>query len=157
MLGLCYPANVALQRDSKRTLELLISLLKNKNNIEWRERIEKEIEDRWKVVDARAYNTAEPITQQRVFWELSERLPERAITSADLGTAASWYARDIKIRKGMKASLSGNLASMCPAIPYSIAAKFAYPESTAIALTGDGAVQMLGLNEMITIAKYWKK
>jgi pyruvate dehydrogenase (quinone) len=156
MLSLRYPADVALQGDSKRTLELLIPLLKNKDNIEWRERIEKEIEDWWKVVDSRANIPAEPINPQRVFWELSKRLPDKAIISADSGTAAIWFGQNIKIRKGMKASLSGNLASMCPAIPYSIAAKFAYPDRTAIALTGDGAVQMLGLNEMITIAKYWK-
>jgi len=57
----------------------------------------------------------------------------------------------------MLASLSGTLASMGCAVPYAIAAKFAYPHRVPIAVVGDGAMQMLGMNELITIAKYWKE
>jgi pyruvate dehydrogenase (quinone) len=84
-------------------------------------------------------------------------LPDNCILSADSGTAANWYARDIKIRRGMMASGSGNLATMGPAVPYAVAAKFCFPERVAIALTGDGAMQMNGLNACITVAKYWKE
>jgi pyruvate dehydrogenase (quinone) len=97
---------------------------------------------------------ADPINPQRVFWELSERLPDGAILTSDSGSAANWYARDIKLRKGMMASLSGTLATMGPGVPYAIAAKFAHPERPVIALVGDGAFQMNGMNELITIAKY---
>ena len=92
-----------------------------------------------------------------MFWELSKRLPDNCIISADSGSTASWFARDLKMRKGMKASLSGNLATMCPGVPYAIAAKFAFPERMAIALVGDGAMQMLGITDVITISKYWKR
>jgi len=86
---------------------------------------------------------------------LSRRLPDNCIISADSGSSANWFARDLKIRRGMMASLSGTLATMGPGVPYSIAAKFAFPERVAIALVGDGAMQMNGLAELITIAKYW--
>ena len=99
-------------------------------------------------------NEAKPINPQRVFWELSPRLPDNCIVVADSGSAANWFARDLKIRRGMMASLSGNLATMGPGVPYAIAAKFAYPDRVVIATVGDGAMLMNGINELITIAKY---
>jgi pyruvate dehydrogenase (quinone) len=102
-------------------------------------------------------NEAKPINPQRVFWELSPRLPDRSILTCDSGSSANWYARDLKIRRGMMASLSGGLATMGPGVPYAIAAKFAHPERAVIALVGDGVMQMNGINELITIAKYWKR
>jgi pyruvate dehydrogenase (quinone) len=98
--------------------------------------------------------SADPINPERVFFELSSRLPDHCIISCDSGSAANWYARYVRLRPGMRASLSGTLATMGSAVPYAIAAKFAYPERAAIALAGDGAMQMNGLNELITIAKY---
>lgn len=157
MLSLRYPMEVPLQGDSKETLKALIPLLKRKEDRSWQENIMNEIKDWWKVLEARAMNDANPINPQRVFWELSPRLPEKCILTADSGSSANWFARDLKIREGMKASLSGNLATMCPAVPYAIAAKFAYPDRIPIALVGDGAMQMLGNNGLITIAKYWKR
>lgn len=156
-LGIRYPTEVNLQGDSKDTLKELIPLLKRKEDRDWRETIEKNVEEWWKVMEARAMNSADPINPQRVFWELSSRLPDNCILSADSGSAANWFARDLKIRKGMMASLSGNLATMCPGVPYAIAAKFAHPDTVSIALVGDGAMQMLGINGLITIAKYWKQ
>ena len=100
---------------------------------------------------------ANPVNPQRVFWEASPRLPDNCIISSDSGSSANWFARDIKIRRGMMASLSGTLATMGPGVPYAIAAKFAFPSRVAIALVGDGAMQMNGLNGLITIAKYWKE
>jgi pyruvate dehydrogenase (quinone) len=105
-------------------------------------------------MEERAHLAAEPINPQLVFWELSERLPDRAIITSDSGSAANWYARDVKIRRGMMASLSGTLATMGPGVPYAIGAKFAHPDRPVIALVGDGAMQMNGINELITIAKY---
>src|SRR3954449_35213 len=157
MLGIRYPMDVHLQGDSRETLRALLPLLKRKEDRKWREKIESNIQDWWKKVDDRAHKTADPINPQYVFWELSKRLPDNCILSADSGSTAAWFARDLKIRKGMMASLSGNLATMCPGMPYTIAAKFAYPDRMPIGLIGDGAMQMLGINGMITIEKYWKR
>jgi pyruvate dehydrogenase (quinone) len=108
-------------------------------------------------MEARAMHGADPINPQRLFWELSPCLPERCILTCDSGSSAGWYARDIKIRRGMMGSLSGGLATMCPGVPYAIAAKFAYPDRPVIAMVGDGAMQMLGNNGVITISKYWQE
>jgi pyruvate dehydrogenase (quinone) len=99
---------------------------------------------------------AQPLNPQRVFWELSPRLPDDCILTADSGSGTNWYARDVKIRRGMRASLSGTLATMGPGVPYAIAAKFCHPDRAVVAMVGDGAMQMNGMAELLTIAKYWK-
>jgi pyruvate dehydrogenase (quinone) len=157
MLSIRYPMEVNLTGDSKETLRALTPLLRRKDDRAWRATIEEEIRNWWKVLEERAMNDATPINPERVFWELSPRLPEGAIVVADSGSTASWYARHLKFRKGMMGSLSGNLATMGPGVPYAIAAKFAFPSKVAIACVGDGAFQMNGMNEMITIAKYWQE
>lgn len=157
MLGIRYPMELNLQGDSKATLQALIPYLKRKEDRSWQKDIEENVAGWWKLMEARAQNTANPINPQYVFWELSKRLPDNCILSADSGSTASWFAKDLKIRKGMKASLSGNLATMCPGMPYTIAAKFAYPDRVPIGLIGDGAMQMLGINGLITVSKYWKR
>jgi pyruvate dehydrogenase (quinone) len=157
MLSLRYPIEVNLIGDSKQTLRALIPLIERKTNRLWREEIEENVGRWWKVLEARAMNEASPINPQRVFWELSPRLPDKCILTCDSGSAANWYARDLKMRPGMMASLSGGLATMGPAVPYAIAAKFAYPERPVIAMLGDGAMQMNGISGLITIAKFWKR
>jgi pyruvate dehydrogenase (quinone) len=157
MIGIRYPMEVNLVGDSAQTLRALIPLLQRKADRAWRETVESNVAEWWKVLETRAMNSGEPINPQRVFWELSPRLPENAILSADSGSSANWYARDLKIRRGMKASLSGTLATMGPGVPYAIAAKFAFPDRVAIALVGDGAMQMNGNAELVTVAKYWER
>ena len=154
MLGIRYPMEVNLVGDSAETLRALLPRLARKDDRSWRERIEGEIADWWELIRDRAQLAADPINPQLVFQELSDRLPDGAIISSDSGSAANWYARDIKLREGMMASLSGTLATMGPGVPYAIAAKFAYPSRPVFALVGDGAMQMNGINELITIAKY---
>jgi pyruvate dehydrogenase (quinone) len=157
MPSIRYPMEVPLIGDSAETLRALIPLLHRKTDRSWREKIEKNIADWWGLLKARAMESADPINPQRVFWELSPRLPENCILSSDSGSSANWFARDLKIRRGMMASLSGNLATMGPGVPYAIAAKFAWPDRVAIALVGDGAMLMNGINGLVTIAKYWKE
>jgi pyruvate dehydrogenase (quinone) len=157
MVGIRYPTEVNLVGDSGETLRALMPRLKRKANRSWRESVEQGVAEWWKVLEARAMNEANPINPQRLFWELSSRLPENCIISSDSGSAANWFARDLKIRPGMKASLSGNLATMGPGVPYAIAAKFAFPDRVSIALVGDGAMQMNGNNGLITISKYWRQ
>ncbi|GCD75703.1 acetolactate synthase large subunit [Acetobacter pasteurianus NBRC 3299] len=156
-LSLRYPMEVNLQGDSAATLRALIPLLRRNHNRSWRKKIEKEVDKWWRVLEKRAMASAQPLNPQRVFWELSSRLPENAIITADSGSVANWYARDLKMRRGMKASLSGGLASLGAGTPYAVAGKMAFPERTVIACMGDGAMQMNGMNVMITISKYWKK
>jgi pyruvate dehydrogenase (quinone) len=156
-LSLRYPMDAPLCGDTQETLRALIPLLQRKSDRTWRERIEQNIREWWEVLEARAMNSADPINPQRVFWELSPRLPDRAILTSDSGSSANWWARDLKVREGMMASLSGNLATMGPGVPYAIAAKFAYPDRPVIACVGDGAMQMNGINGLITIAKYWRQ
>ncbi len=157
MIGIRYPMETNLVGDSAQTLRALIPLLTRKEDRAWRDTVESNVADWWKVLEARAMNPGEPINPQRVFWELSSRLPDNAILSSDSGSSANWYARDLKIRRGMKASLSGTLATMGPGVPYAIAAKFAFPDRVAIALVGDGAMQMNGNSELVTICKYWER
>ncbi|HEY3916622.1 MAG TPA: thiamine pyrophosphate-requiring protein [Stellaceae bacterium] len=157
MLSLRYPMEVNLVGDSAETLTALSPLLRDKADQSWRRTVEGWTREWWKTLEARALQPATPINPQRVTWELSPRLPERAIITSDSGSCANWYARDLKIRRGMMCSLSGGLASMGAAVPYAIAAKFAYPERPVIALVGDGAMQMNNMAELITVAKYWRK
>ncbi len=157
MLGLRYPMELNLIGDSKQSLQALIPLLHRKTNRAWREKIEANVREWWQVIETRAKGSANPINPEYVAWELSPRLPNRCILSADSGTTANWYGRDLKIREGMLGSLSGNLASMGAAVPYAIAGKFAYPDRPVICFTGDGAMQMNGLNELITVKKYWQR
>lgn len=157
MLNLRYPMEICLQGDSCATLRALLPLLKPSPNAGWRQQIEDSVARWWRVLEARAMNDAHPVNPQRVFWELSPRLPDGCILTCDSGSSAAWYARDLKMRPGMMASLSGSLATMGPAVPYAIAAKFAYPGRPVIAMVGDGAMQMNGINGLITIAKVWRE
>ncbi len=156
-LSLRYPMEVNMVGDSAVTLRALLPMLDKKPAGHWRRGIETGVAKWWKTLEERAMEPADPINPQRVFWELSKRLPENCIMTGDSGSVANWYARDIRIRRGMMGSLSGGLASLGAATPYAMAAKMAFPDRVVIAFIGDGAMQMNGLNVMITISKYWKE
>jgi pyruvate dehydrogenase (quinone) len=155
MLNIRYPMELGLIGDSKLTLQQLLPLLNRKSDRSWREKLEGEIEEWWRLLEERAMQDADPINPQRLFWELNKYLPPDAIISTDSGSAANWYARDLKLGRGHMASLSGTLATMGPGVPYAIAAKFCHPRRPAVALVGDGAMQMNGMAELITAAKYF--
>jgi pyruvate dehydrogenase (quinone) len=159
LLSLRFPMDVNLKGDSKQTIEALIPLLHRKQDRSWQDKIIENVKDWWKVVEARSMVDGNNglLNPERVFWELSPKLPDKCIIAADSGTTANWFARDLKIRPGMMASGSGNLATMGAAVPYALGAKFCHPDRVCIAVTGDGAMQMNGLNVCITVAKYWKE
>jgi pyruvate dehydrogenase (quinone) len=157
MLSIRYPMEVNLVGDSKETLRALLPKLRRKEDRSWRERIEQGVSEWWELIEHRAQLPADPLNPQLVFSELSKRLPDGAILAADSGSAANWYARNIRLRQGMQSSLSGTLATMGPGVPYAIGAKFAHPQRPVFALVGDGAFQMNGMNELITVAKYWER
>jgi pyruvate dehydrogenase (quinone) len=157
MLGIRYATEVNLHGDTAQTLRALLPLLTRKTDTSWRDEIAGNMRDWWKTLEERAMQSANPVNPQRVVWELSPRTPELAIVTSDSGSCANWFARDLRMRRGQMCSLSGGLASMGAAVPYAIAAKFAYPDRPVIALVGDGAMQMNNMAELITIAKYWKQ
>lgn len=157
MLGLRYPTEVNLHGGAKETLEALIPLIHAKADRSWRDGIEAGVADWWQTLEARAMAEAKPVNPQRVVWEMSPRLPADAIVTSDSGSCCNWFARDFKLKQGQRCSLSGGLASMGAAVPYAIAAKFAYPDRPVVALVGDGAMQMNNLAEMITVQKYWQR
>jgi pyruvate dehydrogenase (quinone) len=159
MLSMRYPADVPLVGDSKETLRELLPLLKRKQDRAWQEKIVENVEHWWRLMDDRGepYETERGLRPQGLFASLSRMLPDDAIISSDSGSAANWAARQIRMRRGMKWSLSGNLATMLPGVPYAVAAKFAFPDRVAIGTIGDGAMQMGGMNELITVSKYWRE
>ncbi|MHB8718370.1 MAG: thiamine pyrophosphate-requiring protein [Candidatus Dormibacteria bacterium] len=159
MLSLRYPMEVNLLGDSRVTLEALLPLLKRNQDRSFQETIVKNVTDWWRLMDDRGQpedREGGRVRPQGLFAALSRHLPDNAIISSDSGSAANWFARHVRIRRGMKASLSGNLATMVPGVPYAIAAKFAYPDRVAVGTIGDGAMQMGGMAELLTAAKYYR-
>jgi len=155
-LGLRYPTELNLVGDSRLTLQALLPLLRRKPDRGWQDGLQQQVRRWWQVLEARAMNAADPVNPQRFFWELSPRLPDGCILSCDSGTTAVWYARDLKFRAGMMGSLSGGLATMGPAVPYALAAKLAHPDRPVVAISGDGAMQMIGINGLITVADRYR-
>src|SRR3954467_8061468 len=157
LIGMRYPTEVNLVGDSAATLRALLPKLTSKPDRAWRETIEKNVASWWETVEKEAAVDADPVNPMAIVSELSKRIPDNAIVTADSGSSTNWYARNLRFRGDMRGSLSGTLATMGPGVPYAIGAKFAHPDRPVIALVGDGAMQMNGLNELITIAKYWER
>ncbi|WP_159943310.1 MULTISPECIES: thiamine pyrophosphate-requiring protein [unclassified Nocardiopsis] len=157
MVGMRYPFECNLVGDAAETLRMLLPLVDRKADRSWREKVEEDVRRWYEVMERRAHVDADPVNPERVFHELSPMLPDDVVVTADSGSVANWYARHLKFRKGMRGSLSGTLATMCPGAPYATGAKFAHPERPVIAFVGDGAMQMSGLNELITINHYAKE
>ena len=157
MLSIRYPMEVNLVGDSAETLRALLPHLREKTDRSWRQTVEANVQAWWREVEQHAMYEADPLNPQRVFWELSPRLPDGCILTGDSGSSTVWYARNLKIRRGMLASLSGTLATMGSALPYAIAAKFAHPDRPVVATMGDGAMQMSGMNALLTVAQHWRR
>jgi pyruvate dehydrogenase (quinone) len=157
LIGMRYPTEVNIVADASATLRSLIPLLERKTDRSWRETVEKNVARWWETIERQSMLSAKPVNPMRIAWELSERLPANAIVTADSGSSTNWYARCLRFRDGVRGSLSGTLATMGPAVPYAIGAKFAHPDRPVIALVGDGAMQMNGLAELLTIKRYRKQ
>jgi pyruvate dehydrogenase (quinone) len=156
-IGMRYPYEVNLVGDAAATLRALIPHLKRQEDRSWREGVEAGVERWWRSMDAEADVEANPINPMLLFRELSTRLPANAIVAADSGSSANWYARQLKFRGDVRGSLSGTLATMGPGVPYGIGAKFGHPDRPVIVFAGDGAMQMNGLAELITVKHYWEQ
>jgi pyruvate dehydrogenase (quinone) len=156
-IGMRYPYELNLVGDARATLRALIPLLDRKDDRSWREDIEAKVTRWWETMEQEAMVEADPINPMRLFHELSTRLPGDAIVTADSGSSANWYARQLKFHGEIRGSLSGNLATMGPGVPYGIGAKFGHPDRPVIVFAGDGAMQMNGLAELITVKHYWEQ
>ena len=154
MLGIRYPMEVNLAGDARDTLQALLPLIERKDDRGWQEQLAQEIESWWELLAREAEVSAEPLNPLKVFHELSPRLPDGCLLTADSGSGTNWWARHLRFRRGMRGALSGTLATMGPALPYALAAKFVHPDRPVIAVEGDGAMQMNGISALIDVAKY---
>jgi pyruvate dehydrogenase (quinone) len=154
MVGARYPMEAHVVADAKETLQALLPMLEHKSDRSWREKVESDVREWWGILERRARQEFGAINPELVAWELSPRLPDRAILTCDTGSITNWWARGLRLREGMDASLAGTLATMGPGTPYAIAAKLAHPDRAVISFVGDGAFQMNGMAEMITVKRY---
>lgn len=151
-----YPVEVPLLGDAAETLRALLAVVSRRDGRDWRERVEAWV-GRWhEIAGARAAASADPVNPQYVVRSLNGLLPADAQVSVDVGSVVYWYARHLRLPAGVPAHLSSTLASMGSALPYGIAAKLASPGRPVVALAGDGAMQMNGLAELITVADRWR-
>lgn len=157
-MGLRYPTELNLWGDVKSTLAALNPLLRERTDTPWQQKVADDWADWDREMTAQAMVTYDDgVNPRRVYHSLNERLPQDAIVTADAGSTADWYGHHIRLQPGMKGDLSGRLATMLAAMPYAVAGKFAYPDRPVICTIGDGAFQMLGMNELITIKKYLQR
>jgi pyruvate dehydrogenase (quinone) len=153
-IGTKYPVEVALVGDAADTLDALLPLLPERTG--WRAQVEESVRGWHEVARLRAHQPADPLNPQLVVRELSAQLPADAQVAVDVGSVTYWYARHLRLPPGVPAHLSSTLASMGSAMPYGIAAKLLHPDRPVVALAGDGAMQMNGLSELITVASRWR-
>ncbi len=159
-IGMRYPYELNIVADASTALQALLPLLDRKTDRRWRDTVESNVASWWNTVQRQAMtdsNLDGYVNPQRLVWELSSRLPDNAIVASDSGSSANWYARHLQLHGNQRGSLSGTLATMGPGVPYVIGAKFAHPDRPAIALVGDGAMQMNGMAELVTVKRYWQE
>jgi len=157
MLSLRYPMEAPLVGDAALTLRALLPRLKARSRDKWRAKIQRAAADWWSDEEKRAHLTADPLNPELFFWELSDRLPDDSLVAVDTGMSTTFFARAVRVRQRLQVAISGTLATMGPAVSFAAAGKLAFPERPAFALVGDGAMQMLGLNALITVSKYWRR
>lgn len=156
-LGLRYAFEVNLLGDSRATLRALLPLLQPKTDAGWRDQVTQQVARWGEVLQARAREDAQPVNPQRLFHELGPRLPDGCLVACDTGTVTQWFATHVPMRRGMDLAISGGLSTMGPALPYALAGKHAYPDRPALAIVGDGAMQMLGNSALVTLARCRKR
>ena len=154
-IGLRYPVEIGLVGDSKLVLSELLPLLQQRSETErgFLKSKQDAMADWNKLLKEQSSRTDKPIKPQVIADAVSELLEDNAIISVDCGTNTSWAAQYINIRKGMKFSLSGTLATMACGLPYAIAAQIAFPDRQCIAFVGDGGFTML-MGEFATAVQY---
>ncbi|QGN48954.1 thiamine pyrophosphate-binding protein [Micromonospora sp. WMMD558] len=156
-IGSRYPVDVPLVGDAAETLRALLARVPDRPNATWRDTVEDSV-DRWRnEAAARAAAPAEPVNPQLVLHELAARVPRTGAIAVDVGSVLHWYARHVELPSGVDAQLCGTLGSMGCALPYAVAAKLAAPDQPVLALMGDGAMQLNGLAELVTISQHWRE
>ncbi|WP_104160176.1 thiamine pyrophosphate-requiring protein [Arthrobacter sp. ZGTC212] len=156
-IGNRYPVEVALPGEAAACLDALLPLLKERGPSDWRNDVEQVVRSWHELARERAFTPADPVNPERAVYELSSRMPADAQVAVDVGSSVYWYARQLRLPAGVPAHLSSTLASMGCAVPYGLAAKLAHPDRPLIALSGDGAMQMAGITELITVSRLWQQ
>ena len=156
-IGNRYPVEVAVTGDAAAALEGLLPLVTERSGSGWRTAVETAVQDWHQLAAERAATPANPVNPELAVRELSSRLPDNAQVAVDVGSSVYWYARQLRLPAGVPAHLSSTLASMGCSIPYGLAAKLAAPDRPVVALSGDGAMQMAGLSELITVSRLWPR
>lgn len=156
-IGNRYPVEVGITADTAAALDALIPLLEARPDAPWRGKVEESVRRWHELARVRALTAANPVNPERVVYELNGRLPANAQVAVDVGSSVYWYARQLQLPEGVPAHLSSTLASMGCSVPYGLAAKLAAPDRPVVALSGDGAMQMAGVTELITLSRLWQK
>ena len=105
----------------------------------------------------RAMMAADPMNPQRVGGSSRRCCPRTRSSRADSGSSTNWFARQLKLAQGQPRLALRDARDDGPGVPYAIAAKFAHPRRPVICFVGDGAFQMLGMNEMLTVKRYMER
>jgi pyruvate dehydrogenase (quinone) len=142
-IGLRYPVEVGLVGDSRRTLQALVPMLQRQDDRRFLESAQRGMAEWWTLMEERGTRPDVPMKPQVIAWELGNRLRDDAIVCSDSGTIATWWARQIRVKRGQMYSLSGTLASMGNGLPYAMAAQIAYPGRQVVLFVGDGGFSML--------------
>ena len=156
-LSLRYPMEVNLWGDAKATLTALLPLLSQTDDLSWQQEASEGMQTWERQLEAVAMADADPVNPRLVFHSLNQQLPENAIITADAGSTADWYGHHIRLGRNQMGNLSGRMASMLASMPYAVAAKFAFPDRPVVCTIGDGAFQMLGMNDLITVKRHWQE
>lgn len=156
-IGNRYPIECGLVGDAAETLGALLELVDELSGLGWRADVEQQVSAWWDVARQRAMTPADPVNPERVVYELNPHLPADAMVAVDVGSCVYWYARQLLLPRGVPAHLSGTLATMGCSIPYGIAAKLSFPDRPVVALSGDGAMQMVGNAELVTVSRMWRR
>ncbi|MHC5544060.1 thiamine pyrophosphate-dependent enzyme, partial [Singulisphaera rosea] len=152
-LGIRYPIDIGLTGDAPATIKALLPLLDRRTDRSFLEKAQGRMAEWNKLMKERETRSDVPLKPQVVAAAVNPHLKEGAIVSTDSGTITTWAARHIHMKRGMRFSCSGSLATMAPALPYANGAQVAFPDRQVVAFMGDGGFTMLGC-EFITAVKY---
>ena len=150
-----YPIEVGLVGDAALALRELLGRVAEKDRSGWRADVETWVRQWREISRERSEVPARGLNPELVARRLADHIPHDARLAVDVGSSVYHYVRQMDLPTSVPAHLSSTLASMGCGISYAIAAKAAAPARPVAVLAGDGAVQMLGINELITVAEAW--
>ncbi len=155
MLSNRYPVEVGLVGDSGPTLAALRDRLRPRPDSAWRAEVERHVRNWHEISRQRAEIPADPLNPELVVRRFGERIEADWQLAVDVGSCVYHYVRQMRPPASVPAHLSSTLASMGCGIPFGLAAKESRPRRPVAVVAGDGAMQMLGNGELLTVADRW--